>query len=121
LTLIRLSLSIAAMNANPAMSKLEPAYSVIRKFDTDDQRGTEVLGVRLGVVRSAVTRWTLAREKGGTGGYIPPRYYDEILSFAKERGVSLNPSEFVVSASGNREGRSDCRQPQGELVLQAAE
>jgi hypothetical protein len=85
------------MNEEPAMSKLEPAYSVIRKFDTDDQRGTEVLAVCLGIVRSAVTRWTLAREKGGTGGYIPPRYYDEILAFAEKRAISLDPREFVVS------------------------
>ena len=103
------------------MSKLEPAYSVIRKFDTEDQRGTEVLGIRLGIVRSAVTRWTLAREKGGTGGYIPPRYYDEILSFAKEQGVSLDPREFVVSAGRDVEEHSQRPEPQRELPLQAAE
>ena len=103
------------------MSKLEPAYSVIRKFDTEDRRGTEVLGVHLGVVRSAVTRWTLAREKGGTGGYIPPRYYDEILSFAKEQGVSLDPREFVVSVGRNVEEHSRPPKPQRELPLMAAE
>jgi hypothetical protein len=81
------------------MSKLDPAYSIIRKFDTDRCRGTEVLGRRLGIVRSAVTRWALAKERGGTGGYIPPRYYREILAFAHEAEVALDPSEFVVSAS----------------------
>jgi hypothetical protein len=83
------------------MSKLDPAYSIIRKFDTGSRSGSEILGRRLGIVRSAVTRWALAKEKGGTGGYIPPRYYREILAFARETGVLQNPSEFVVSTSGS--------------------
>lgn len=99
------------------MSKLDPAYSIIRKFDTDDQRGTEVLADRLRINRSAVTRWTLAREKGGTGGYVPPRYYDEILFFANELRVPLDPAEFVVGPV-NRDGRLE---PQRALPLQAAE
>jgi hypothetical protein len=96
------------MNATIPMSKLDPAYSVIRKFDTSAARGSEVLGLRLGVVRSAVTRWALAKQRGGTGGYIPPRYYTEILTFAGELGIALHPSEFVVSAtSASRCHRQD--------------
>jgi hypothetical protein len=117
------------MNAKIAMSKLEPAYGVIRKFDTQDQRGTEVLATRLGIVRSAVTRWALAREKGGTGGYIPPRYYDDILAFAKQQGIALDPAEFVVAAEPADETHAeealeqDDGEPeeQGTLALQAAE
>jgi hypothetical protein len=108
------------MNTKAAMSKLDPAYSIVRKFDTDDQRGTEVLANRLGIVRSAVTRWTLAREKGGTGGYVPPRYYDEILSFAKECGIALDPGEFVVSAGAAGDGCSESPEKQRELPLQVA-
>lgn len=81
-----------------AKSKLDPAYSVIRKFDTKERRGSYVLSQRLGLTRSAVTKWTLPVEQMGTGGYIPPRYYDSILAFAKELGISLHPSEFVVKS-----------------------
>jgi hypothetical protein len=92
------------------MSKLDPAYSIIRKFDTSQARGTEVLGLRLGVARSAVTRWALAKQRGGTGGYIPPRYYSEILTFAGELGIALAPSEFVISAtSASRSDRQGTR------------
>jgi hypothetical protein len=87
------------MNAIDPMSKLDPAYSIIRKFDTPNASGTQVLGMRLGIVRSAVTRWALAKQRGGTGGYIPPRYYTEILTFAGELGITLRPSEFVVSSA----------------------
>lgn len=90
------------------MSKLEPAYSVIRKFDKVDNgrivaRGTDVLAHRLGLTRPAVLKWTLASEKSGTGGYIPHRYYDEILAYADEVGVSVDPSEFVVKPSQGAE------------------
>jgi len=88
------------MNVMVRMSKLEPAYSVIRKFDGkgDDakKRGSAVLAERLGLTRSAITKWTLPVEQSGTGGYIPHRYYQEILAFAKETDVELDPAEFVV-------------------------
>jgi hypothetical protein len=88
------------MNLMVRMSKLEPAYSVIRKFDGrgDDakKRGSAVLAERLRLTRSAVTKWTLPVEQSGTGGYIPHRYYQDILAFAKEIGVDLDPAEFVV-------------------------
>lgn len=77
------------------MSKLDPAFSVIRKFDTKERRGSYVLSQRLGIARSAVSKWTLPREKSGTGGFIPPRYYEQILGFADEMGIDLDPSELV--------------------------
>jgi hypothetical protein len=84
----------------PRLSKLEPAYNVIRKFDGkgDDakKRGSIVLAERLNLTRSAVTKWTLPVEQSGTGGYIPHRYYEDILAFAREVGVDLDPAEFVV-------------------------
>ena len=81
------------------MAKLEPAYSVIRKFDRPDKRGEAILGTRLGVARTTVLKWTLAREKGGTGGYVPPMYYEGILAFADTLGVQLEPGEFVRKLS----------------------
>lgn len=88
------------MNVMVQMSKLEPAYSLIRKFDPKGQgkvsRGAEAIAVRLGLTRSAVTKWTLPANKSGTGGYIPPRYYDEILTYANETGIEIEPAEFVV-------------------------
>ncbi len=92
------------MNVMVRMSKLDPAYSVISKFDGKDatgkKRGTIVLAERLGLTRSAVAKWTLPPKdggNGGTGGYIPSRYYKQILAFAEEIGVSIDPSEFVTN------------------------
>ncbi len=82
------------------MTKLDPAYSVIRKFDQDKRRGESVLADRLGKDRSTILKWTLPREKGGTGGYVPPWHYEEIIAFAQELGVALEPSEFVIRARG---------------------
>jgi len=90
------------MNVMVRMSKLEPAYSVIRKFDGTDaagkKRGTIILAEHLGLTRSAVAKWTLPPKdggNGGTGGYIPSRYYDDILAFAEKIGVDLDEGEFV--------------------------
>lgn len=88
------------MDVMVRMSKLEPAYSLIRKFDPKRQgkvsRGAAAVAERLGLTRSAVSKWTLPVSQSGTGGYVPPRYYDEILAFANEVGVELEPAEFVV-------------------------
>ena len=87
------------MNVMVRMSKLEPAYSLIRKFDTANKAGAAVLAERLELTRSAVAKWTLpprGKGLGGTGGYIPPRYYREILAFAREIGVAIEPAEFVT-------------------------
>lgn len=84
------------MNVMVRMSnRLDPAHSVIRKFDLGEKRGTFVLAERLGIDRSTVQKWTMSRETGGTGGHIPPRYYAKILTFANEIGVVLDEREFV--------------------------
>ena len=88
------------MNVMVRMSKLEPAYSIIRKFDPSGRGkvspGATTLAKRLGLSRSWVIKWTLPSAQGGTGGYVPPRYYDDILNFADEKDIELDPKEFVV-------------------------
>jgi uncharacterized protein YgbK (DUF1537 family) len=88
------------MNVMVRMSKLEPAYSIIKKFDPTGQgkvsRGAEAIASRIGLTRSAVSKWALPVKQSGTGGYVPPRYYDDILAFANEAGIELDPKEFVV-------------------------
>jgi hypothetical protein len=76
-------------------SKLDPAYSVIRKFDMPGKSGTVVLAERLGRDRSTVQKWTMAREQRGTGGFIPYPYHDEIEAFAEELGIPFERSEFL--------------------------
>jgi hypothetical protein len=84
------------MNVMVRMSnRLDPAYSVIRKFDLDGRRGPLVLAERLGVDRSTVQKWSMSRDTGGTGGYIPSRHYEAIMESARELGVSLDEREFV--------------------------
>lgn len=79
-------------------SRLDPAYSVIRKFDVEGKpgkSGTVVLAERLNVDRSTVQKWTMASERRGTGGFIPYRYHDEIVTFAEELGIPFDRSEFL--------------------------
>lgn len=88
------------MDVMVRMSKLEPAYSIIRKFDPKRDgkvsRGAAAIAERLGLTRSAVSKWTLPVNQSGTGGYVPPRHYDDIRAFAEEIGIDLDPAEFVV-------------------------
>jgi hypothetical protein len=91
------------MNVMVRMSnKLDPAYSIVRKFDEPEAKGkparsgTVVLAARLDIDRSTVQKWTMARERGGTGGFIPFQYHGKILTFAEQIGIDLDPAEFVL-------------------------
>jgi hypothetical protein len=79
-----------------AIGNLEPAFSIVRKFDTPAKSGTKVLAERLGIDRSAVAKWVLPKASRGTGGWVPYWYYDQIMAFAKEIGIDLDPAEFVI-------------------------
>lgn len=46
---------------------------------------------------SRVTRWRLAKSKGGTGGLIPQRCIIRILEHARATGIELTGDDFLVS------------------------
>lgn len=70
----------------------EPAGTVIRALG-----GVRLASRRLGLSPEAVSRWNRPAERGGTGGYIPKRHWDIIVS-ATGRPITR---EFL--ASGIRE------------------
>lgn len=78
-----------------SMSKLEPAYSLIRKFDTAEKSGAYVIAEALGLHRVTVQRWATARENGGTGGVVPPKHHGQISRLAKEMGVKLKAEDLI--------------------------
>lgn len=77
-------------------SRLDPAFSIVRKFDTATKRGTFVLAERLKVDRSTVQRWMMPRERRGTGGFIPYPYHEPIEAYAEELGIEFERSEFLL-------------------------
>ena len=48
------------------------------------------------VYRSTVLRWCKPRTAGGTGGYVPPRWYRAILHVAKAEGLNLVDDDFKL-------------------------
>ena len=70
---------------------IRPAEYVIESFGS----GSEVARV-LGVDKSTVSRWKLPKEKKGTNGTIPQKYWAALLSEAQSRSIPLT----VVDLSG---------------------
>lgn len=69
----------------------EPATSVIKKF-----KGLKAVAEITGVSPHSVMRWRYPRSKRGTGGIIPHRHANRLLSAAKERGIELTPADFFT-------------------------
>lgn len=44
---------------------------------------------------TTVQRWRRPQSKGGTGGFIPRKYHDRLISFGLVRGVQLTAASFV--------------------------
>ena len=66
------------------------AESVIKKCG-----GAAVVASWLGITPKSVHCWKYPREKGGSDGFIPSKYQGEILLYAKENGVLLEPEDFI--------------------------
>lgn len=68
-----------------------PAEYVIQSFGS----GSEVARV-LGIDKSTVSRWNMPREKKGTNGTIPQKYWSALITEAAIRSIPLT----VVDLSG---------------------
>jgi len=75
---------------------LDPAKSVIAKIGIE--KVSEVTGKHV----SRVYRWMYPKERGGTGGFIPPEDAKSLLAWARDNDVILSPAEFLeaVPTSG---------------------
>lgn len=68
---------------------MTPANRIIAKFG-----GHAAVAEMLGLNVSSVHRWTYSKADGGTGGSIPMRHIESLLSKAKERRIKLKLSDF---------------------------
>lgn len=69
----------------------EPAYSVCDRLG-----GKAHLARVLGLDISTLSRWCTPKDQGGTGGFVPQKYWRPILSYAKKRGTRMD----LVDLSG---------------------
>lgn len=56
----------------------------------------------LGVAHSNVLRWMYPKDAGGTGGIIPQRHHEHIMTVARDDGVVLTPLNFYAKSEPSR-------------------
>jgi hypothetical protein len=67
----------------------EPATTIILGLG-----GSAAVSATTGVTPTTVLRWRIRSEKGGTGGFIPRKYHDQIRRMAAEKGATLPVAAF---------------------------
>ncbi len=61
-----------------------PAKEVIKLL-----KGPTAVAKIVGIDRSQVHRWTLPKERLGTGGRVPRRHWEALLDYAQSKGIEL--------------------------------
>lgn len=74
------------------MSTVDPAATVLARFG-----GSGPLAQLLRLDRSAVHRWALPKQRGGSGGLIPARHHQRLLTLAAEQGIALTAADLIGS------------------------
>lgn len=77
--------------------QLDPARTVIAKAG-----GVEAVVAVTGKHISRVYRWMRSKEKGGTGGIIPPGSANAILQHAQKTGLPISASDFFTPSQEER-------------------
>lgn len=78
--------------------RCEPANSTITKLG-----GITKVSRACKVSASTVLRWREPKEKGGTGGVIPPNNHPRLFELASEVGVQIGADDLVsVPQPSNR-------------------
>lgn len=65
----------------------------------------------LNVDVSRVFRWTYAKAKGGSDGYIPSQYYPTLLARAQVEGKALKPEHFFLQSDDAKASRQRVSTP----------
>lgn len=68
----------------------EPAAKIILLLG-----GLSAVAEAANTTATTVQRWRLPAQKGGTGGYVPRKYHDALIKFAKAKGIALPPVAFL--------------------------
>lgn len=74
--------------------RCDPADSIIKLLG-----GLSAVAKAANTTATTVMRWRMPREKGGTGGFVPRKYHDFLISLAAEKGIDLAPAAFVDTAA----------------------
>ena len=82
------------MNDTDGNRLLDPARTIIDRFSTSEACGVSVVSEITGVGVTGVRKWRYPKERGGTGGYIPPRHWMKLKREGRVRGISL-PADCV--------------------------
>lgn len=70
----------------------KPASNVVQMLG-----GCRSVGRALEINPSTVSRWQTAYDLGGTGGRIPQKHWQSLLSIARRRGVLLSVTDLAGS------------------------
>lgn len=73
--------------------RYEPANTIIQKFG-----GLSALAEVVGKASHTVMKWRMPKPQG-TGGVIPHWHHEAILAAAVERGIELEPADFLPRRS----------------------
>ncbi len=68
----------------------EPAASIIKRMG-----GPIKVAELTGISRMAVYKWTAEKERSGTGGTIPLKYWQTLIDAAARIKVRLKAEDFV--------------------------
>ena len=81
----------------PVLGRKEPAARIIEMFNSCGQKrdGARRLAERGRIHIHTVDRWRLAKENGGTGGWVPRKHHDWIIAFASELGFTIRQEDFL--------------------------
>jgi hypothetical protein len=63
--------------------------------------GEAAVARAVGVHLSRVYRWTYPPARGGSGGRVPQRHHQRILTLARERGLALSAADLVEHEAGD--------------------
>jgi hypothetical protein len=89
--------------------RCEPANTIIQKFG-----GLSALAEVVGKASHTVMKWRMPKPQG-TGGVIPHWHHEAILAAAVEKGIELEPADFLQVRAENATA------PPGDQPLMAAE
>lgn len=71
--------------------KLEPAAGIVEMLG-----GPSRVARIVGIHRTRVSAWQIARARGGTGGTIPYKHQPALIQYAKANDIPLKPEDFAV-------------------------
>ena len=56
--------------------------------------GAKVIASWLELTPKSIHCWSYSKDRGGSDGYIPSKYQNELIIIANKNGIKLTPSDF---------------------------